>query len=66
MLKRIKGVTYQLQDKTTIVWTSPYSFYHYNAQGELIDSSRRKSGMTVEQAHQYTDNNSTKTKLCAA
>lgn len=62
-MRKVRGVTVQLNDATEIVWTSPYNFYHYDNKGHLIDSSRRKSGKTVSEAHQYCDANEVKTTL---
>lgn len=54
MAKRIRGVTVKCDDGTAFVWTAPTRFYRYH-EGEMIDSSRRKDGMSIAEANAYCD-----------
>lgn len=53
-IKKVKGVAVHCNDGSTFFWTSPYSFKRMVGDN-LIDSSLRRSGMSLDEAHAYCD-----------
>ena len=64
-INRIKGVTETLNTGEVMVWKGPDIWCLYQ-NAEIVDSSRRASGMTTEQAHAYSKKHTAKQQLATS